>query len=47
MLIEELIRLGRPLLDGDLDAQEVLELITDVTDDRVMETEQLWKAPEA
>jgi hypothetical protein len=35
MLIEELIRLGRPLLEGDADPQEVLRLITGVEDERV------------
>ncbi len=35
MLIEDLIRLGRPLLDGDMKAEELLRLITDVSDDRV------------
>lgn len=35
MLIEELIRLGRPLLDGDMEPQEVLRLITGVEDERV------------
>lgn len=35
MLIEELIRLGRPLLEEDADPQEVLRLITGVEDERV------------
>jgi hypothetical protein len=35
VLIEDLIRLGRPLLDGDMKAEELLRLITDVSDDRV------------
>jgi hypothetical protein len=35
MFIEDLIRLGRPLLEGDTDPQEVLRLITDVEDARV------------
>jgi hypothetical protein len=35
MLIEELIRLGRPLLGGDMPAEEVLRLVTDVADPRV------------
>ena len=35
MLIEELIRLGRPLLEGDMDPEEVLALITDASDVRV------------
>ena len=35
MLIEELIRLGRPLLDGDMEPQEVLRLITGAEDERV------------
>jgi hypothetical protein len=35
MLIEELIRLGRPLLEGDLEPKEVLRLITDVESERV------------
>jgi hypothetical protein len=35
MLIEELIRLGRPLLGGDMPAEEVLRLITDVADARI------------
>lgn len=35
MLIEELIRLGRPLLDGDMEPQEVLRLITGMEDERV------------
>jgi hypothetical protein len=35
MLIEELIRLGRPLLHGDMKPEEVLRLITDVTGERV------------
>jgi hypothetical protein len=35
MLIEELIRLGRPLLEGDMRPEEVLRLITDVNDKRV------------
>jgi hypothetical protein len=35
VLIEDLIRLGRPLLDGDMKPDEVLRLITDVSDDRV------------
>ena len=35
MLIEDLIRLGRPLLSGDMPAGEVLRLITDVADERV------------
>lgn len=35
MLIEELIRLGRPLVEGGLDATELLSLVTDIGDDRV------------
>jgi hypothetical protein len=35
MLIEELIRLGRPLIEGGLDAIELLGLVTDVGDARV------------
>jgi hypothetical protein len=35
MLIEDLIRLGRPLLDGDMELPEVIRLITDVEDQRV------------
>jgi hypothetical protein len=35
MLIEELIRLGRPLLESDMRPEEVLALIMDVTDERV------------
>jgi hypothetical protein len=35
MLIEELIRLGQPLLEGDGDPQQVLRLITGVEDERV------------
>lgn len=35
MLIEELIRLGRPVLESGLDPREVLRLITDAADDRV------------
>jgi hypothetical protein len=35
MLIDELIRLGRPLLEGDLQPEQVLRLITDVEDERV------------
>src|ERR1700675_4897040 len=35
MLIEELIRLGRPVLESNLEPREVLKLITDVADDRV------------
>ena len=35
MLIEELIRLGRPLIAGGLDAAELVGLITDVGDERV------------
>lgn len=35
MLIEELIRLGTPLLDGDMAPHEVLRLITGVEDERV------------
>src|SRR5258707_1209690 len=35
MLIEELIRLGRPLLEDDSDPQQVLRLITGVEDMRV------------
>ena len=34
MLIEDLIRLGKPLLDGDMRAEELLPLITDVADSR-------------
>jgi hypothetical protein len=35
MLIEELIRLGRPVLESGLDARDILRLITDAADDRV------------
>jgi hypothetical protein len=35
MLIEDLIRLGRPLLDGDMKPAELLSLITDAADVRV------------
>ena len=35
MLIDDLIRLGRPLLYGDLKAEEILRLITGVNDVRV------------
>jgi hypothetical protein len=35
MLIEDLIRLGRPVLESGLDPREVLKLITDAADDRV------------
>lgn len=35
MLIEELIRLGRPVLESGLDPREVLKLITDAGEDRV------------
>lgn len=35
MLIEELFRLGRPLVKDGLDADELLRLITDVGDERV------------
>ncbi len=35
MIIEDLIRLGRPLLDGGLSAGEILELISDVNDAKV------------
>src|SRR5947209_4778204 len=35
MLIEELIRLGRPVLEGGLDPREMLRLITDAADERV------------
>ncbi len=35
MLIEELIRLGRPLIEGGLDAIELLSLVTDIGDARV------------
>ncbi|RLB33497.1 MAG: hypothetical protein DRH11_08795 [Deltaproteobacteria bacterium] len=35
MIIEDLIRLGRPLLDGGMDAREILELISDVKDEKV------------
>jgi hypothetical protein len=35
MLIEELIRLGRPVLESGLDPREVLKLITDAADERV------------
>ncbi len=35
MLIEDLIRLGRPLLGGDMTTGEVLRLITDIGDERV------------
>lgn len=35
MLIEELIRLGRPVLDSGLDARQLLRLITDAADERV------------
>jgi hypothetical protein len=35
MLIEELIRLGRPLLEDDSDPQQVLRLVTGVEDERV------------
>ena len=34
MLIEDLIRLGQPLLSGDMSPEEVLRLVTDVTDER-------------
>lgn len=34
MLIDDLIRLGRPLLQGDMKAEEVLRLITDISDVR-------------
>ena len=34
MLIEELIRIGRPLIEGGFDAAELLPLITDVGDTR-------------
>jgi hypothetical protein len=35
MLIEDLIRLGRPVLESGLEAREILRLITDAADDRV------------
>jgi hypothetical protein len=35
MLIEELIRLGRPLVEDDSDPQQVLRLITGIEDERV------------
>jgi len=35
MIIEDLIRLGKPLLDGGLSAREILELISDVNDAKV------------
>ena len=35
MLIEDLIRLGGPVLECGLDSREILRLITDVADDRV------------
>src|SRR3712207_3797011 len=35
MLIEDLIRLGRPVLESGLESREILKLITDVADDRV------------
>ena len=34
MLIEELIRLGRPLVEGGLAPDEVLKIVTDVADTR-------------
>jgi hypothetical protein len=35
VIIEDLIRLGKPLLDGGMSAKEILELITDVNDEKV------------
>ncbi len=35
MLIEDLIRLGRPLLAGGMSAKEILEIISDVAEERV------------
>src|SRR4051794_40541441 len=35
MLIDELIRLGRPVLESGLEPRDVLRLITDAADDRV------------
>ena len=35
MIIEDLIRLGKPLLQGEMDARDILELISDVTDKKV------------
>lgn len=34
MLIEELIRLGRPMIESGLDSRDILRLITDVTESR-------------
>ncbi|MCD6138208.1 MAG: hypothetical protein J7J91_06465 [Deltaproteobacteria bacterium] len=35
MIIEDLVRLGKPLLEGGMDARDILELISDVNDEKV------------
>jgi len=35
MIIEDLIRLGKPLLEGGMDARDILELISDVNNEKV------------
>ena len=35
MIIEDLIRLGKPLLEGGMDARDILELVSDVNDEKV------------
>jgi hypothetical protein len=35
MIIEDLIRLGKPLLEGRMEARDILELISDVNDEKV------------
>ena len=35
MIIEDLVRLGKPLLEGGMDARDILELVSDVNDEKV------------
>ena len=35
MIVEDLIRMGRPLLEGGMDAKEILKLISDVQNEKV------------
>ena len=35
MIVEDLIRMGLPLLEGDMDAKEILKLISNVQDEKV------------
>lgn len=35
MIIEDLVRLGKPLLEGRMDTRDILELVSDVNDEKV------------